>query len=64
MTERWKHLKSGTDIRGVASEDGIAAVTLTRNVGISVGSAFVRWLSERLDKPAEALRVAVGRDSR
>ncbi|MCL1963507.1 MAG: phosphomannomutase/phosphoglucomutase, partial [Firmicutes bacterium] len=25
---------------------------------------FVRWLSERLDKPAEALRVAVGRDSR
>ena len=64
MTEAWKRLKSGTDIRGVAVAGEGAVVTLTEAVGVSVGQAFVRWLSARMGKPARELTIAAGRDSR
>ncbi len=64
MRDEWKRLKSGSDIRGVAiAEDGKAA-ELTEPVGRAVGQAFALWLSAKTGKPAAALTIAVGRDSR
>ena len=61
----WGQLKSGTDIRGVALE-GVdnEPVTLTNEVVQSLIGAFSFWLSEKLDKPAKDMTVAVGHDSR
>ena len=65
LTKDWKQFKSGTDIRGVASE-GVAgqAVNLTDETIEKMAGGFALWLSERLGKPASELRVAVGHDSR
>ena len=62
MTERWKRLKSGSDIRGVAVAEENAQAELTEDVGVSVGRAFARWLGARTGKAV--VRIAVGRDSR
>ena len=45
MTEFWKSLKSGTDIRGVAME-GVEGEpwTLTDEVVERIGTAFAVWL--------------------
>lgn len=62
----WSKLKSGTDIRGVASEgapDG-QAINLTDEVVGRIAEGFVLWLLERTGKRADALKIAVGRDSR
>lgn len=61
----WKHFKSGTDIRGVALE-GVEGqhVDLTDEVVSAIGSAFVLWLSDKVNKPADELVISVGRDSR
>ena len=59
----YKKLQNGSDIRGVALE-GIEGqhVNLTEEVCRNIGRGFALWLRERLSK--DALRVAVGRDSR
>lgn len=64
-TELWFKLQNGSDIRGVALE-GIdtEVVNLTAEIANCIGQAFARWLSERLNKPIEQLRISVGRDSR
>ena len=56
-------LQNGSDIRGVAME-GIAGqnVNLTEQACRDIGRGFALWLRERLGK--DALRVAIGRDSR
>ncbi|MBR4194086.1 MAG: phosphomannomutase/phosphoglucomutase [Oscillospiraceae bacterium] len=56
-------LQNGSDIRGVAMA-GIAGqnVNLTEQACRDIGRGFALWLRERLGK--DALRVAVGRDSR
>lgn len=56
-------LQNGSDIRGVALE-GIAGqhVNLTEQACRDIGRGFALWLRERLGK--DALRVAIGRDSR
>ncbi|MBQ3938695.1 MAG: phosphomannomutase/phosphoglucomutase [Clostridia bacterium] len=56
-------LQNGSDIRGVAME-GIAgqSVNLTEQACRDIGRGFAVWLRERLGK--DALRVAIGRDSR
>ncbi len=61
----WKKLQNGSDIRGVAIE-GVAdePVNITPDVARRLGQAFATWLSHKLDKPAQALRIGVGRDSR
>lgn len=64
MTEAWKRLQSGSDIRGVAVAEPGKPATLTEAVGVSVGAAFAGWLSARAGQAAGALTVAVGRDSR
>jgi len=59
----YKKLQNGSDIRGVALE-GIEGqnVNLTETVCRDIGRGFAVWLKARMGK--NALRVAVGRDSR
>ncbi|WP_101697234.1 phosphomannomutase/phosphoglucomutase [Clostridium minihomine] len=61
LTKEWKQFKSGTDIRGVASE-GPDPVNLTDEVVERIAGGFALWLSNHLQK--ESLSVAVGHDSR
>ena len=63
LQEPWKHLKSGTDIRGVALE-GVEGqnVDLTDEIVEKIAAAFVLWLQEKTGK--KGLVVAIGRDSR
>lgn len=58
-------LKSGTDIRGVASE-GVPGepVTLTDDVITHIAAGFLCWCEAHLKKPAHALTIALGHDSR
>lgn len=65
LNEKWSCLKSGTDIRGVATE-GVEGenVNITPEVVRAVVNAFVIWLSDRLGKNYDELTVSVGRDSR
>ena len=59
LQEKWSHLKSGTDIRGVAVE-GVENehVNLTNDVCEAI------WLSDKVGKDYSELTVSVGRDSR
>ncbi len=65
LNEFFKQFKSGTDIRGVATE-GVAGqnVNLTDDVIQKMADGFVLWLSEKVQKAPEALKISVGRDSR
>ena len=65
MDKFWKSFKSGTDIRGVAA-DGVEGepLNLTDEVVGKMAKAFLMWLSQRTGKKPDALRVAVGHDSR
>ena len=49
----WKQLQNGSDIRGVALE-GIPdeQVNLTTEGANTLGKAFVNWLIQQTDKPA------------
>ncbi len=61
----WMHLKSGTDIRGVALEGPNGeAVDLTDEVVEQIGAAFAFWLCEKTQKQPKDLTISVGRDSR
>ena len=61
----WKQFKSGTDIRGVAVE-GVPGqkYNLTDEAVRRMTAGFLLWLSNRLGKPANELKLAVGHDSR
>ncbi len=63
LRDPWKHLKSGTDIRGVALE-GVEGqnVDLTDEVIGKIAASFALWLQNKTGK-ANPL-VAIGRDSR
>lgn len=58
-------LKSGTDIRGVASE-GIAnqPINLTDEVIERIAAGFLIWCEKHLQKEAYTLKIAMGHDSR
>lgn len=61
----YKKLKSGTDIRGVASVNPQGeAVTLTDEAVEAIARSFLVWCEAHLNRSAQGLRVAVGRDSR
>lgn len=63
--EKWLQLQNGSDVRGVAIAGvGEQPVTLHDPIVRSIGFAFAQWLSERLGKPVDQLRVSVGHDSR
>lgn len=63
LRDPWKHLKSGTDIRGVALE-GVEgqSVDLTDEVIGKIAAAFALWLQNKTGKKSPL--VAIGRDSR
>lgn len=65
LNEQFKIFKSGTDIRGVASE-GVEgqSVNLTDEMVYKMADGFVLWLSKKLSRKAEDLTISVGRDSR
>lgn len=63
LTKEWKQFKSGTDIRGVASE-GPEQVNLTDEVIERISCGFALWLTEKTNKAANELSVAIGHDSR
>lgn len=60
----YKTLKSGTDIRGVASEGGGAPINLTDGVIERIAAGFLVWCEKHLNKPAAGMKIAVGHDSR
>ena len=57
-------LKSGTDVRGVASDIFGSQINLTDDAVLDITYAFVCWLTDKFEKPAEELTVSVGHDSR
>lgn len=65
LTKYWKQFKSGTDIRGVASE-GVPneEISLTDENIEKMAAGFVLWLENFAQKDASSLTVAVGHDSR
>lgn len=65
LSKYWKQFKSGTDIRGVASE-GVPGeeINLTDENIARMTDGFILWLSEKTGKSAGSLTVAVGHDSR
>ncbi|WP_293970175.1 phosphomannomutase/phosphoglucomutase [uncultured Ruminococcus sp.] len=65
LNDFYKQFKSGTDIRGVASE-GVEgqSVNLTDDAVANMADGFVLWLSKKVNKPCDSLTISVGRDSR
>ncbi len=65
LNDFYKQFKSGTDIRGVASE-GVEGepLNMTNEAVADMASGFCRWLMDKTDKKASELTVSVGRDSR
>lgn len=65
LSDKWKKLQNGSDIRGVALE-GIEGqhVNLTPDIAKQIARAFGAWLSKKTGKKLEELTVAVGNDSR
>lgn len=65
LTKYWQQYKSGTDIRGVASE-GVPGetVNLTDEAVSKMAKGFALWLSAHEKKEVTALTVAVGHDPR
>ena len=65
MSIDYKKFKSGTDIRGIASE-GVEGehVNLTDEAVSAMAAGFALWAAEKAGKPASALTIAVGRDCR
>ncbi len=57
-------LKSGTDIRGFASELGGNTVDLTDKAIFDITNAFVVWFTNKFNKASNELTIAVGHDSR
>lgn len=60
----YSELKSGTDIRGIASDLGGKEVNLTPQAVYDITSAFVVWYVNKFSKDPQNLIVAVGHDSR
>lgn len=59
------HLKSGTDVRGVAvATENYPEIQLTDEVVKAISGAFIDFLCEKTNKSADALTVSVGHDSR
>ncbi|MBE6809883.1 MAG: phosphomannomutase/phosphoglucomutase [Ruminococcaceae bacterium] len=57
-------LKSGTDVRGIASDLGGKAVELTDKAVYDISAAFAVWCVNKFSRPSNELRIALGHDSR
>ncbi len=60
----YKELKSGTDIRGIASDLGGKKVNLTLDAVYDISSAFIVWLTNKYQKKSSEFKIALGHDSR
>ena len=60
----YAHLKSGTDVRGIAVEHDGIAIELTDEAVYDITAAFVCYLMDQTEISPEELTVAVGHDSR
>lgn len=60
----YSSLKSGTDVRGIASALGGKSVNLTSEAVYDISAAFVCWFTKKYSKNAQDLVFAVGHDSR
>ncbi len=58
------YLKSGTDVRGIASDLGGKTVELTDSAVYDIAAAFAVWCVNKFSKPASEFRIALGHDSR
>lgn len=58
-----KNLKNGTDIRGIAIETKEHKKNLTSEIVSLIGYGFSKWLKAK-NKDKEAIKVAIGMDSR
>ena len=58
-------LQNGSDVRGIAI-NGVEGeqVNLTTEAVNRISSGFVKFLSDKLGKPSDELKIAVGHDSR
>ena len=65
LNDLYKQFKSGTDIRGVASE-GVEGepLNMTDEVIKNMAGGFALWLCDKTGKKASEMTVSVGRDSR
>ena len=57
-------LKSGTDVRGIASDLGGKEVELTDKAVYDISAAFAVWCVNKFSRPSNELRIALGYDSR
>lgn len=57
-------LKSGSDIRGIASDIFGEKITLDKQAVKDIVSAFVCWLAEKTSKLPYDMKISVGHDSR
>ncbi len=60
----YKFLKSGTDVRGIASNIGGKEVELTDKAVYDIAAAFAVWCVNKFEKAPEELKIALGHDSR
>ena len=60
----YMYLKSGTDVRGIASELGGKSVELIDTAVYDIAAAFAVWCVNKFSKGANELHIALGHDSR
>lgn len=60
----YKALKSGTDVRGVASDVFGKEINLTDEAVYDITSAFALWIADAKLTETDKLKIAVGHDSR
>lgn len=61
---QYSYLKSGTDVRGTASDLGGKQVELTDKAVYDITAAFAVWLTNKYNLNIEDTKIAVGHDSR
>lgn len=64
MPQDLRALQNGTDIRGVAMENPKLEVSLTAERVAWITKGILKWVSEKLGKPTQNIKLAVGTDSR
>ncbi len=60
----YNKLKSGTDIRGVACDNGGNVIDLTDQAVKDITAAFIIWVSNKTGKEPSGLTISIGHDSR
>ncbi len=65
LNDFWSKLKSGSDIRGVATKDIPGEeLQLTNEIVEKISLAFAMWITDSFKVPCPLVKVAVGHDSR